>query len=179
MVDAQIVDEWLQKAEEDFQFACSVIEDSPFYAQICFHFHQAAEKYLKSLIIAYDLEFKKIHDLPVLLKSCLSIDPDLKALLDACTFLNAFYIEARYPVHWPAQYTKEMALKAKTCVEEIRGEIIFLIDAWHRSKGSQTGGMTNKQPQKAEESKSESSEKCKQKMILQHPVNPVQKKGIV
>ena len=129
MVDTQIINEWLQKAEEDFQFACSVIEDSPFYAQICFHFHQAAEKFLKSLIIAYDLEFKKIHDLSVLLKLCLEIDRDLKALMDACIFLNAFYIEARYPVHWPTQHTKETALQAAVCVEQIRSEIISLIDA--------------------------------------------------
>jgi len=40
------VSEWLEKAEEDFEFAVSVIEDSTFYAQICFHFHQAAEKHL-------------------------------------------------------------------------------------------------------------------------------------
>ena len=60
MAEADLVDEWLEKADEDFQFAASVLEESPFYAQICFHFHQAAEKYLKSFIIARNLEFKKI-----------------------------------------------------------------------------------------------------------------------
>ncbi len=110
MVDPQIIEEWLQKADEDFEFACSVIEESPFYAQICFHFHQAAEKYLKCFIIAWGLQFKKIHDLPVLLKICLPQDHQLEALMHDCTFLNAFYIEARYPVHWPTQYTKDMAL---------------------------------------------------------------------
>lgn len=152
MVDAQVVDEWLQKAEEDFQFASSVIEDSPFYAQICFHFHQAAEKYLKSFIIAYGLAFKKIHDLPVLLNLCVETAPDLKSLIEDCTFLNAFYIEARYPVHWPTQYTKEMALQARGCVEQIRGEITPLIDAWEASKKSKTDCVTNKRPQETEES---------------------------
>lgn len=128
MVDPQIIEEWLQKANEDFEFACSVIEESPFYAQICFHFHQAAEKYLKSLIIACDFEFKKIHDLPVLLKMCLPRNHRLEALMDDCTFLNAFYIEARYPVHWPTQYTKDMALNAKKAVEQIRTHIVPLIE---------------------------------------------------
>ena len=123
MVDPQIIAEWLQKADEDFDFACSVIDDSPFYAQICFHFHQAAEKYLKSLIIAYDLEFKKIHDLPVLLKLCLARKPGLEILMDDCRFLNGFYIEARYPVHWPTQYTKELALKARAAAEHVHDEI--------------------------------------------------------
>ena len=92
MADPQIVSEWLKKADEDLEFAISVIEDSTFYAQICFHFHQAAEKYLKSFIIARDLEFKKIHNLTVLLKSCLGKKPDLKILMDDCRFLNGFFM---------------------------------------------------------------------------------------
>ena len=63
MADPKVVSEWFTKADEDFEFSVSIIEDSIFYAQICFHFHQAAEKFLKSFIIAWDLEFKKIHDL--------------------------------------------------------------------------------------------------------------------
>lgn len=90
MVDPKIIDEWLAKADEDFEFAVSVIEDSKFYAQICFHFHQAAEKYLKTLVIAWDFELKKIHDLPVLLKPCIKKDNNLSALLDDCIFLNRF-----------------------------------------------------------------------------------------
>ncbi|GAH16445.1 unnamed protein product, partial [marine sediment metagenome] len=37
MADPQIIKEWLIKADEDFEFASSVIEESKFYAQICFH----------------------------------------------------------------------------------------------------------------------------------------------
>jgi HEPN domain-containing protein len=59
MADPSIINEWLTKADEDFGFAVSVLEDSTFYAQICFHFHQSAEKYLKSFIIARDLESKE------------------------------------------------------------------------------------------------------------------------
>ena len=90
MADPQIIQEWLKKADDDLGFARSVVNDSPFYAQICFHFHQAAEKYLKSFIIANDLEFKKIHDLPVLLKLCLVKEPELTILKDDCRLLNGF-----------------------------------------------------------------------------------------
>lgn len=49
MADPIIVKEWIQKAGEDFYFAKSTLQEgNPYYAQICFHFHQAAEKYLKS-----------------------------------------------------------------------------------------------------------------------------------
>lgn len=120
MVDSKIIDEWLSKADEDFDFAVSVIEDSKFYAQICFHFHQAAEKYLKTLLIAWNLELKKMHDLPVLLKACITKDTNLHILLDDCNFLNRFYIDTRYPVHWQTNYTKEEAIKAKASAENIR-----------------------------------------------------------
>lgn len=98
MADPQLVHEWLDKAEEDFQFADSVIEETPFHAQICFHFHQAAEKYLKAFIIAQDLDFKKIHDLPVLLKLCSASESNLQLIEEDCKFLNRYYIDTRYPV---------------------------------------------------------------------------------
>ena len=123
MADSQIITEWLKKADEDYEFAVSVVDDSTFYAQICFHFHQAAEKYLKSFIIAIELEFKKIHDLLVLLKMCSGKDPALEKLNEDCKRLNRFYIDTRYPVHWPTRYTKEEALKAQNATQHIRNAI--------------------------------------------------------
>jgi HEPN domain-containing protein len=123
MADSQLVREWIGKADEDSGFAVSVIEESPYYSQICFHFHQAAEKYLKAHIIAYDLDFQKIHDLPVLLKICMQKDPELQKVLNDCKFLNRYYIDARYPVHWPTSYDKEEAQKAKLAAEHIRDAI--------------------------------------------------------
>jgi HEPN domain-containing protein len=120
MAEPQLVDEWIKKAEEDYQFAASVLEDSTFYAQICFHFHQAAEKYLKAFIVARDLEFQKIHDLMVLLKTCSMVEPSFNVIQDDCKFLNRFYIDTRYPVHWPTNYSKEEALKAKRACERVR-----------------------------------------------------------
>jgi HEPN domain-containing protein len=128
MVDPQVIGEWIRKADEDFEFAASVIEDTTFYAQICFHFHQAAEKYLKSFIIAAELEFKKIHDLPVLLKSCIVKDPALESLLNDSRFLNRFYVDTRYPVHWPTEYTRMEALKAKDAAQHIRDTIKGVLD---------------------------------------------------
>jgi len=124
MADQKVINEWLRKADEDYEFANSVIAGSTFYAQICFHFHQAAEKFLKTIVIAWDLDFKKIHDLPVLLKSCLTKVPALQIILDDCKLLNRFYIDTRYPVHWPTQYSKEEAYRAKEATDNIRSKII-------------------------------------------------------
>ena len=47
MVDPQIVLEWLDKARADLEFARINLEEKrPYYAQICFHFQQSAEKFL-------------------------------------------------------------------------------------------------------------------------------------
>lgn len=57
MVDRTIVDEWLNKADEDVGFASGALEDEDeFFAQIRFHFQQAAKKYLKAFIIQHTLK---------------------------------------------------------------------------------------------------------------------------
>jgi HEPN domain-containing protein len=114
MADARIVKEWLQKAAEDYGFAASNLKDgSAYFAQICFHFHQSAEKYLKAYIVARDLEFERTHDLLHLLKSVASKEPSLSALQHACSLLNTAYIDTRYPVHWPTGYDRQHAEQLK------------------------------------------------------------------
>ena len=115
MADPLIVEEWLKQADNDFRFAETNLQGgSEFYAQICFHFQQAAEKYLKAYIIGKGLAFQKVHDLVHLLKTCSALDPVFDSLKEDCIFLNTAYIETRYPVHWPTDYTKETAEQART-----------------------------------------------------------------
>ena len=123
MQDKEIVREWIEKAEEDFGFAASALELEKYFAQICFHFQQAAEKYLKAIIVADDLEFQKIHDLVMLLKACLGRRPELIRLMPDCKLLNRFYIDTRYPVHWPTDYSKDKAVLAQTAAEAIRDTV--------------------------------------------------------
>lgn len=128
MADPKVVNEWLNKADEDLNFAkANLKEKGNFYAQICFHFHQAAEKYLKAFIVAYDLEFEKIHNLINLLKICVKREPSLVSLLDKCEFLNTSYIDTRYPVHWPTDYTYEKAVKSQEAAERIAETIKELL----------------------------------------------------
>jgi len=120
MADPTIVKEWLEKADEDFRFAeANLREGSEFYAQICFHFQQAAEKYLKAFIIGKGLAFEKVHDLVHLLKTCSSFEPTFGELKEDGILLNAAYIETRYPVHWPTNYSKKTAQEAHTAAINI------------------------------------------------------------
>ncbi len=128
MVDPAIVKEWFSKADEDFQFAeVNLKEGRNFFPQICFHFQQAAEKYLKSLIIARELKFSKIHDLEHLLEACLQNEEQLKKIKDECAFLDGFYVDTRYPVHWPVNYTRKEAEKAHKAALKIRNLLIDLV----------------------------------------------------
>jgi HEPN domain-containing protein len=110
----------LDKADEDFRFAeANLREGSEFYAQICFHFQQAAEKYLKAFIINKGLAFEKVHDLVHLIRTCSAFEPAFGGLKEDGILLNAAYIETRYPVHWPTNYTKKTAEEAHAATENI------------------------------------------------------------
>lgn len=113
MVDREIIEEWLKKADDDLEFArINLEEEKPFFAQICFHFHQAAEKYFKAYIIANDLEFRRIHDLVWLANLCRNQDLTFDSIVEYSEYLNTFYIETRYPVQWPTDFSKNEATNA-------------------------------------------------------------------
>jgi HEPN domain-containing protein len=121
MGDREIIRGWLSKADEDFDFALvNQQEDRSFTAQICFHFQQATEKYLKACIVSFDLPFLKTHDLPVLLDLLHGKDPSFDRINAECEFLNAFYISTRYPVHWPSDFSRDTAIKALAAADRIR-----------------------------------------------------------
>jgi len=119
----EIVKEWIEKAEEDYGFACAGLECTNYFAQVCFHFQQAAEKYPKAFIVANKLEFRAVHNLLELWEICRQNEPNIEELQQACRFLNPFYIDTRYPIHWPAHYDKDTAVKAKNMTAEIRDRV--------------------------------------------------------
>lgn len=116
----KVVREWVEKAEEDFGFASLGLREMEYLPQVCFHFQQAAEKYLKAFIIAKELEFRPVHNLLELLEICRQKEPGVGEIEEACCYLNPFYIDTRYPVHWPSNYTEEVAIKARDSAGEVR-----------------------------------------------------------
>ena len=98
MVDPKLVEDWIKKADEDLLYGKSSLEEGlEFYPQICFHFHQAVEKYLKAYIMAKEQDFQKTHDLTKLIQICAKDDTDFNSLNDLVSELNPYYIETRYP----------------------------------------------------------------------------------
>lgn len=120
MADKKIVKEWLDEAEEDFIFASvSLKERDKFFSRICFLFQQAAEKYLKAYIVAYDLPFEKIHDLTKLVRLCMTKEDSFEEIMDEAEFLTDLYVDTRYPAMWPVGRSKKEAKKAEKAAKTI------------------------------------------------------------
>lgn len=118
---------WRRFADMDMEAArlISTVESSEALASvICFHAQQAAEKYLKGLLVVHDEEPPRIHALPELLRRAILHVSDLDTinLEDAVNGLDQFYIPTRYPVEVSGStgpITSEDAAEALAWAEEI------------------------------------------------------------
>ncbi|MDQ2830508.1 MAG: HEPN domain-containing protein [Chloroflexota bacterium] len=87
--------EWITKAEGDL---ASALRDyrarkAPNYDGACFHAQQCAEKYLKALLQDNGIAFGKTHDLLILYKPLLSIDPLWATMHDDLDKLTAYAVD--------------------------------------------------------------------------------------
>ena len=92
-----IVARWVRKAREDELNIRSILrhrDGAP--SGVCFLSQQMAEKYLKAMLIFYDLELMKIHDLIKLISLLENNAPGIKEIDEAAALLNQYYIETRY-----------------------------------------------------------------------------------
>lgn len=117
-IDSKI---WLELADKEFAYAIRDLKDYEltFFAPTCFHFQQAAEKYLKAFILAKGKTFRKIHNLVELIKICADTDLTFENLLSEAARLNPFYTDTRYPVHWPIEFSRQDAKRAQDSAKKI------------------------------------------------------------
>ncbi|MBU4579592.1 HEPN domain-containing protein [Patescibacteria group bacterium] len=115
----KLAEEWFRKAKDDYKSAEVVLEEGGYYGTTCFLSQQIAEKYLKGFLVSRGKRFQKIHDLIKLLNECKEIDKSFNELEDECILLNEYYIETRYPVDAPIDYSKTEAKFALTASEKI------------------------------------------------------------
>jgi HEPN domain-containing protein len=91
---------WLLKADRDLNLARIAqihAPDSP--DLICYHCQQAGEKYLKALIIHYNIPLRKTHDLEELLDLLSSVEPSIEdAHYHEAIKLKIYAVGIRYPM---------------------------------------------------------------------------------
>jgi HEPN domain-containing protein len=91
--------QWINIADKDLSAAQHMAKNMwpvP-YEIICFHCQQAAEKYLKWVLVLHDIDPPKIHDLEELEKLCESIIPQFGTLFEKCAALTEYAVHTRYP----------------------------------------------------------------------------------
>jgi HEPN domain-containing protein len=69
--------------------------------------------------VAFDLAFRKIHDLAALLNACEKQNPAFSSLFDSCTYLQKYYVESRYPVIWETAYSRDDTQMAQEAAQRI------------------------------------------------------------
>jgi HEPN domain-containing protein len=82
---ASLYQTWVAKAEEDRLFITNNLSAARVpWSLVCFHAQQAAEKYLKALLVHRGSRVERIHDLEYLLDACLPLSPALSTIRPDC-----------------------------------------------------------------------------------------------
>jgi HEPN domain-containing protein len=92
------IKKWIEKADHDLGSAKIIFLHLPdYFDTIAFHCQQAAEKYLKAILIYYRIDFIRTHDLVYLL-DLLSREVSIDELKFKNAFtLNNYGVQIRYP----------------------------------------------------------------------------------
>lgn len=123
-----VVGEWIRKGDHDLGMGRLGVESGSVYTDgIAFHCQQAAEKYVKALLVAKGLRFGRVHDLAALL-DLLADDIDVPdEYYDDAEILNAYAVEVRYPAGIPDPSADE-AREALTIAERWRATFLRHIE---------------------------------------------------
>lgn len=115
----ELTQEWIDKAEGDFQTASREqrVRKLPNYDAVCFHCQQCVEKYLKAYLQEQNEPFPKVHNLITLLELCLLHDAEFELQRDLLRILTKFAVEFRYPGE---EATKEDGKTALSAVKQVR-----------------------------------------------------------
>lgn len=94
--------EWLEIADEDVLVAERLSSQEPvLWRPVCFHAQQAAEKYLKALLVRHEIHPPRTHDLTELLSDVRTAGTRLERLDADCALLSQYPAEVRYPSREP------------------------------------------------------------------------------
>lgn len=118
----ETLEEWIAKAEQDYQYALLGIRQrkNSLYDGICFHSQQCVEKYLKCFLVRNKIQFKRVHDLDELYNLAAPIDESFKLIFHSLMILNPYSVIIRYP---GVSSTKEEAHNAIAAMKQVRSFI--------------------------------------------------------
>ena len=109
---------WLTKARNDWSVARKIMaSDGVETDAAAFHCQQAVEKLLKAFLVSREIQFRRIHDLRLLLDHCLAGDYAFASIRDVVEPLTIYAATFRYP--GPADPSMEDVTEALAVVERV------------------------------------------------------------
>ena len=130
----KLVGEWIAKAEEDYrlvEYLCS--GQAAFWNATGYHAQQAAEKYLKALLVHQQVAFPKTHDIDLLIEIASVEDAGLCAQLPDVSELAPYGTQTRYPGSYEP-ISAEEAARAFVIVSKLRVILLEHIDPGDRPR---------------------------------------------
>jgi len=95
---SKTVKEWIDKADHDLGSAKLIYLHIPdYFDTIAFHCQQASEKYIKSMLEHFGVEFQRSHNLVYLLDLLAQKIDIAEDIYDKAILLNGFSVQIRYP----------------------------------------------------------------------------------
>ena len=98
-------EDWYLHAERDFQNAKLLTKYQGTTDTVAFLLQQTAEKYLKGYLLKHGWTLKKTHDLELLITLANKHNNEFAEFLDYSRLLSATYVESRYPLGPPKDYS--------------------------------------------------------------------------
>ena len=94
--------EWVAKAESDYDGACEALRSrrKSRHDRICFFSQQCVEKYLKARLTEAAVAFPRTHELSILLRLCLPVEPLWATFDRELAGMTQFAVLMRYPGTW-------------------------------------------------------------------------------
>ena len=125
----QLLEDWINQASDDLRTAKDYIDKDENYARknVCYHSHQAIEKYLKAYLIANKVDFPDSHDLERLRGMCEKIDSSFSEVNSLnLRKLTGFASNVRYPQleHERREISREDAKEAYSSAVQINDFVL-------------------------------------------------------
>lgn len=132
------VKEWVRYADMDVLSAnyLNGIQHPKPLEVICYHCQQAAEKMLKALILAYDGEIQKTHDLGLLTDELASLTVVPEPVLVSADLLTPYGVKIRYPqdLRIEESHTQKALADMKTVYDFVATKLQELQNLPHEDK---------------------------------------------
>jgi HEPN domain-containing protein len=111
--------EWIEKAERDLASALRLLDGTPPYLDTAvYHCQQAGEKALKAFLADRRRPIRRVHDLVLLVDTCVGLDASFSRLEEAADILTPYGTAFRYPGSSTEPHLIE-ALEAVDCAKRI------------------------------------------------------------